>query len=219
MDTVILAAGKGARLNGIMAPFHKPLLVVDGKPLIRRSVEAAWSAGSRNIVVVAAPENAAAISHVLEGAGMGFVDIILQRTPLGPGHALMQGLKLVKSSTALVIMGDNLVSSDDVSTVAQCESHNAVGISWHSADDAERFTWYDRSQDTWVEKTKPSDNRVPCWVGPIKISTREFTAAYSAWQQSGVKGEVPIGPLFNNLPSVCVVDVSSIDVGTPEAIV
>jgi GTP:adenosylcobinamide-phosphate guanylyltransferase len=66
VDTVILAAGRGARLNGIAAPFHKPLLIVNGMPLIVQLVRAAHatfrgSDETARVVVVVAPENAQAI--------------------------------------------------------------------------------------------------------------------------------------------------------------
>ena len=214
MDAVILAAGKGSRLDGIMAPYHKPLLVMQGKPLIRHAVENAMTARCSSVVVVAAPDNAAAISHVLNGPGMGAVDIIIQRTAMGPGHAINTALKLVRDEEMLVLMGDNFSPVSDVQRVVTHTGANVVTITSHHPDIAQNLTWIDNG--TWVEKVRPSAN-VPCWVGPIKLRVNEFRAAYEQWCTKYQRAEILIGPLFNGLSSeVHTVTGSTIDIGTPE---
>lgn len=224
MDAVILAAGRGTRLDGIAAPFHKPLLVVNGKPLVRRCVEVAMETAGGEIVVVAAPENAAPIAHVLNGAGLGNVDIIIQRTALGPGDALLTGMKLVTSDTMLVLLGDNVVSYEDVGRVVTAGYRNVIGVNSVPPEQAEPFTRLRRRSDntlTWVEKVPVTDDDVyegetTCWVGPIKVETTKMEKAIR--KHTAEKGEIPIGPMFNHLGDFYTIKVSSIDIGTPEAL-
>ena len=64
MDLIILAAGRNERLHGTVPAFMKPLLLVDGQPLIVRLVREALDAGVLEtydevgrVIVVAAPQN------------------------------------------------------------------------------------------------------------------------------------------------------------------
>lgn len=231
MDTVILAAGRGSRLDGIAAPFHKPLLVVNGKPLIRQCVELAdEAAGGGSIIIVAAPENAAPISHVLNGAGHGRVDIIIQREPKGPGHALLTGLKLVTTNDVLVLLGDNVVSAIDVERVVEGRCENVIGVSNMPLSEAQRFTRLRHTSDgqfKWVEKVPVTEDDDPheagtavCWVGPVKLNASKMEKAIRADISSGgtVGREIPIGPLFNKLGEFSTMQVTSIDIGVPEAL-
>ena len=43
MDVVVLAAGKNERLEGVVAPYHKPLIVLNGRPLIKSLVIDAYT--------------------------------------------------------------------------------------------------------------------------------------------------------------------------------
>lgn len=230
MDTVILAAGRGTRLDGIAAPFHKPLLVVNGKPLIRQCVELAdEAAGGGSIIIVAAPENAAPISHVLNGAGHNRVDMILQREPRGPGHALLTGLKLVTSNEVLVLLGDNVVSAADVKKVIEGRCSNVIGVNQMPMSEAQRFTRLRMVGESvkWVEKIPVTEDddlkktgEATCWVGPVKLDSSKMEKAIRADISSGgmVGREIPIGPLFNKLGEFHTMQVSSIDIGVPEAL-
>ena len=230
MDTVILAAGKGSRLDGITAPFHKPLLVVNGQPLVRQCVERAAAATDGAIIVVVAPENAAPIAHVLNGAKLNRVDIIVQREPKGPGHALLTGMKLVTTAQTLVLLGDNVISQDDVNKVINGYggNRNVIGVTEMLASEAQQFTRLRRTNDglRWVEKVPVADADVQdngnaiCWVGPVVVDSMEMEKAIRADIASGgtVGREIPIGPLFNKLPDFGTVTVTSIDIGSPEAL-
>lgn len=229
MDTVILAAGKGSRLDGIAAPFHKPLLVVNGQPLIRQCVELAErAAGPGSIIVVAAPENAAPISHVLNGAGHGRVDMIIQREPKGPGHALLTGLKLVTTDQVLVLLGDNVVTYADVDKVVKAGTPNTIGVSLMPLAEAQRFTRLRKVDGglKWVEKVPVTEDdatdhgMATCWVGPCKVDTSKMEHAIRKDIGSGgvIGREIPIGSLFNKLGDFGTVAVQSIDIGVPEAL-
>lgn len=240
MDSVILAAGKGSRLDGIMPPFHKPLLVVNGKPLIRQAVELAMRCVDGRVTVVVAPENALPICQVLDGPGMGKVDVIVQRSMLGPGVSLRTGLRHSTAGETLVLLADNVLTFADIDKIVKAQG-NAVGVSMLDASEAERFTRAravepgdvtagdgkvvtTRTDIEWVEKVPVIEadlfdhGMATCWVGPIKVNTTEMERAITDWMSQGRKEEVPIGPLFNRLSYITTVPVTSIDIGVPEAL-
>lgn len=223
MDAVILAAGRGERLAGVMAPFHKPLMVVNGRPLIQQVVAHASTFVAGRIIVVVAPENALPITQVLNTMHVNGTEVVVvvQRLPLGPGASLRTGLRQCKAEDALVLLSDNVMSNGDVASVVRSRYDNVIGVRAIEPEGAERFTRI-RTDNKWVEKIPiedkdiHSDGMVRCWVGPIKVRAKEMEHALSSYFQQ--HGEVPIGPVFNNLTNVATVAVTSSDVGVPEAL-
>lgn len=230
MDTIILAAGRGERLNGIVAKYHKPLVLVDGQPLVRRAAQLALNEANGDVVVVVAPQNASVIAEVLEGLP---AQMIVQRYPTGPGDGLLIGLKVTRTDKVLILLGDNVLADEDVRNVCAAEPYG-VGIQRIKiSDDAVRYTR--RRGDGWVEKEPIADfDRVPdpddpcvlidmidVWVGPLTIDAHAAREALpTMYRAFHGNGERPIGPYLDYLsPAAQLVPVSSEDIGTPEAVI
>jgi hypothetical protein len=236
VDTVILAAGRNTRLNGFVAAGHKPLLVVNGQPLIghaaRQGLAAIEHGWQERVIVVASPENAGVLSQVLPPE----VDIIIQRFPYGPGDALLTGLMLARAEEVLVLMGDNITPDRCVEDVRTVEG-NVVGVCEIPLELCERFTRWrsasvkDPTEGTWVEKVpvdprkdlwKQDGHQPPfalAWLGPLKLRVEDVRRALESYRNTRREGEeVPIGPIFNHLRNVTRVPVTSVDLGTPEVL-
>jgi choline kinase len=223
MDTVILAAGKGERLNGIVARYHKPLVLVNGQPLVRQAARIAHDICGGRIVVVVAPQNAAVISEVLEGVPDTY--LIVQQRPTGPGDGLLTGLELVRTDAAMLLMSDNIITYQDVQDVWAARPYGVGVRKLPANEDVERFTrWID--QDTWVEKEPLSErdgDPVLAWVGPVKFNAamarESLPCMYKAFHDEEKHLERPIGPYLGYIaPQAKLVEVSSVDIGTPEAV-
>lgn len=222
MDAVILAAGRGERVSSLVPAFHKPLLPIDGIPLVCRAVDLAHGADVHTPVVVVAPSNAEAIAGAL---GNRCVSLIIQREPLGPGDALLTGLTVqpqphVVSDRVLVLLSDNVMTKADIAAITAFDT--AIGVKKIPRYDADRFTRFEGNE--WREKVpidKVSGPPFDCWVGPLVC-----------WRASAVKklreerqkidgaGELLIGPYLRDmmtLGSHTLVTVSSFDVGTVDA--
>lgn len=223
MDAVILAGGRGNRVKTITAEFHKPLLAArDGVPLVCHAVDAALLLGVHTPVVVVAPSNAEAISGAL---GERRVSLVVQREPLGPGHALLVGLSVqprpfIESDRVLVLLSDNVTTLSDVREVTSFET--AVGVRLIERRDAQRYTRFE--SDKWVEKTAIANLDGPplhCWVGPIVVWRRSTVRVLHDLVRSRIgDAEVPIGPYLSSMMRHCqniLVPVSSLDVGTAES--
>lgn len=223
MDAVILAGGRGTRVVELAPEYHKPLLPVDGVPMVTLAVDLALRAGVTCPVVVAAPANAEAICGALEGRP---AFVVVQRQPLGAGHALLLGLQasprpLVDCDRVLVLLSDNLSSDADVDRVATHPT--AVGIKYIERARAFRF---DRLDDDgrWVAK-EPIKNMdgppIACWVGPF-IGWRAHMTRVLAEAVSDRKpgAELHIGPYLGKFmysETKCpLVPVDSLDLGVTE---
>lgn len=220
MDAVILAAGRGSRLAGIAAPYHKPLLVMEGEALIARAVRQAQNvAVCQRVIIVVAPENANVISQVLPLDSN--IRMVVQRVANGPGAAVDAALELVHGKRVLVLMADNFSRDSDVLSVTRSAfGSHAIGIRRLPGTMVEPFT-YRTDDGSWVEKERPPhlSGKYDAWVGPLMMLTGDFTSALIKTPVGHDGFEWPIGPSFNHLsmPINCV-PVETVDVGTPEAV-
>lgn len=208
LDAVILAGGKSERLHGIVPPYHKPFLVVNGRALVVGAVQEAIAVGAQRVVVVATGENAMPI-HQLVGAAPR-VRVVLSGG--GPGHALAIGLEMCSAPRALVLMGDNTFSPGDVQRVVDARPF-AVGVRSTTWADGRRFTR--RVNDHWVEGVVPEDDKIPSevdvWCGPLVISRRRGLHFLTNSEK--------IGPHLDDIaPSHTCVPVTSVDVGITEVV-
>lgn len=226
MDTVILAAGRGSRLDGIAAPYHKPLMVINGQALIVQLVSISLQATPGDVIIVAAPENAMPLCQLLHARfrheAIHRLKVIVQITPSGPGDALLLGLELVTTDQVLVLMGDNVTTFADVQRITSRQGM-VIGIQALAVEEVERFTRL-REGGEWVEKVPASldadgieHGMALAWVGPFKAPSHDLETALRTLQCRD--GERPIGPAFNYFPQAQTVAVSSIDIGVPEALV
>jgi len=99
--TIILAAGKGKRMQSELAKVLHP---VRGVPMLTHPVGAARAAGSQNIVVVIGHQ-AQRIRTLFQGDDLVFVE---QKEQLGTGHAVLQTREVFRdyNGTILILCGD-----------------------------------------------------------------------------------------------------------------
>jgi CTP:molybdopterin cytidylyltransferase MocA len=81
IDIIILAAGRGSRLAGVMPPYMKPLMTVNGESILVKLIKEATAAvfnvtaSDDRVTVVTAPENTMPIAHLLNDADVGLIDV------------------------------------------------------------------------------------------------------------------------------------------------
>lgn len=213
LDAVVLAGGRSERLAGIVPPHHKPFLVIGGESLVLAAIRHAHTQRAIRIVVVTCAEIAlplAGLVATLPPRIRGSVVITLSNTGVGP--ALAAGAALCESERLLVLMADNLTSSDDVALV--CREEYAVGVRLMPTLDAYRFTRWVRGR--WVEDgvTAADTDLTQVWCGPLVLN-RECVLRYGDANPGG-----KIGPHLDRLaPSpqdLVRVSVETTDVGTPD---
>jgi NDP-sugar pyrophosphorylase family protein len=111
VHAVIMAGGFGKRLLPFTEELPKPMLSVDGRPLLERIVGRLRDSGIRQINVTTHFRPEKIVEHFGDGEAFG-VDIsyVNEDRPLGTGGAL--GLMPVPDETTLVINGDVLTQVD-----------------------------------------------------------------------------------------------------------
>jgi NDP-sugar pyrophosphorylase family protein len=134
MDAVILAAGLGTRLRPHTNTTPKPLLPVQGRPILDWIIGALPREVDRLVVVtnyLAEQIDAylARQTHVRNWA------TVRQEVPRGTGDALHSCRQHVTSDRLLVLNGDDLYGSADLATLAA----KPAGILAHPVDEPRKF--------------------------------------------------------------------------------
>lgn len=147
MDAIILAAGLGTRLRPHTLTTPKPLLAVQGRPILDWSLDALPRTVDRVIVVV----------HYLAGQIQDYLSTqkhfkkwstVRQEQPRGTGDALRACRGELRSERFLVLNGDDLYGAKDLSALAACPA----GVLVHPVDEPRRFGIAFLRRDGTLEK-------------------------------------------------------------------
>lgn len=235
-DGIILAAGKNTRLKGIIPSYHKPMLLVNGRPLILTITQHLLDRCER-VVLVVSPENCGPITELLIAAGLASdrVHIVIQPEAKGPGEAILRALLVCKSERVLIALGDNVIPTQDFDNVLEADfkgikanpsyASEHITISFVPVEDdseAERFT---RILGTEFIEGSPGgkfQGVYRCWTGPLIADLQALeNALLQLHRKSAVAGlETKISPALNYIEhrTVTAVEGGSVDIGTSDAL-
>ena len=105
---VIMAGGKGSRLRSITNDeIPKPMVPVDGKPLLEYQVEALKEYGIKKIVMIVGHLGEKIMDHFKDGKGFGVdIDYIVEKEPLGTAGAFYYLKDKTDAKDFLLVFGD-----------------------------------------------------------------------------------------------------------------
>ncbi|MGD9896118.1 MAG: sugar phosphate nucleotidyltransferase [Candidatus Methylacidiphilaceae bacterium] len=115
MRALILAAGKGTRMGDLTSNLPKPMLAVDGRPILEWIVRGLRdSAQVREFCFVVGHQKERIVSHFLDGAAFGVSITYREQMVLdGTGRAPLLARDWVQDHPFLLSYGDILVDSDE----------------------------------------------------------------------------------------------------------
>lgn len=163
MDAIILAAGLGTRLRPHTLTTPKPLLPIQGRPILDWTLAALPRSVERVIVVV--NYLAEQIEEYLKSQ-KHFVNwvAVKQESPRGTGDALRSCRGKVAADRFLVLNGDDLYGAADLDALSQ----KSAGVLVHPVDEPRKFGIVfakpDGTLDRLVEKP-PLDGRQMANIG------------------------------------------------------
>src|SRR3954462_2549836 len=113
MKAVILAAGKGTRMRELTNELPKPMLKVQGKPVLEHILEGLLSAGIREIFIVTGFRAEVIENHFGDGSKWGVrMAYGRQMVQDGTGKAPELAKEFIGDSPFLLTYGDILVPPD-----------------------------------------------------------------------------------------------------------
>src|SRR2546421_241555 len=114
MRAVVLAAGRGSRLGPLTSEAPKPLLPLNGSPILEQNLRSLASYGIRNIAINVHYRGEAIRKRVGNGSAFGLNIVYSEEKELqGTAGGVRQAeLLLPPTWPLLVVYGDNLVKVD-----------------------------------------------------------------------------------------------------------
>src|ERR1051326_1853330 len=128
MRAVILAAGKGTRMKGLTQGLPKPMLHVQGKPILEHIVEGLKSAGIRDMFIVTGWRAEVIEGYFGDGRKWGLrVEYGRQVVQDGTGKAPELARAFVGSDVFLLTYGDILVKPErSEEHTSELQSHSFI---------------------------------------------------------------------------------------------
>jgi bifunctional UDP-N-acetylglucosamine pyrophosphorylase/glucosamine-1-phosphate N-acetyltransferase len=134
MDAVILAAGLGTRLRPHTLTTPKPLLPVQGRPILDWTMGALPQSVGRVLVVVHYLADQIE-DYLRQQKHVPAFQTVSQQEPRGTGDALRSCRRFLRSERFLVLNGDDLYGARDLEALARCPA----GVLVQPVDEPRRF--------------------------------------------------------------------------------
>ena len=134
MDAIILAAGLGTRLRPYTLQTPKPLLAVQGRPILDWTLAALPAQVDRVLVVTHYLAEQVDAYLASQGHRRQWATVY-QAQPRGTGDALRCCRDQLRSETFLVLNGDDLYGAADLAALAACQA----GLLVQSVPEPKRF--------------------------------------------------------------------------------
>ena len=167
MKGILLAGGSGTRLHPVTLAASKQLLPVYDKPMIYYPLSTLMLAGIRDIMVISTPEDLPQFRRLLgDGSRVGVrFEYAVQPKPEGIAQAFLIARDWIAGAPCALMLGDNLVHSDYLSTLLRAAAHRTVGatIFAYQVRDPGRygvvtFDTFGRAMDVMEKPAAPTSN-------------------------------------------------------------
>lgn len=161
MKAVILAAGKGERLKGVVDDIPKPMIKYRGKPLLQHNLERCREFGIKEICINTSHLADAIQSYFGDGSSFGVrIHFSRESEMLGTAGALNNFRHILDGEPFFVLYGDNYSHIDLASLVRKMEEQKCLGvIAFHYREDVSHSGVGEFGADgriiRFVEKPKP----------------------------------------------------------------
>lgn len=166
MKAIILAGGLGTRLRPLTDITPKPLLLIQGKPIMQHTIENLKQHGFKDIILAISYQADKIKEYFVQGQALGVnLEYSLEVEPLGTGGAVKQAAEQVGEDFVL-LWGDNMMDIDITAMVKAHQNHpGLITMALTSREDVENYGVAELAGDKvvgFVEKPKQ-------WKAPTNL--------------------------------------------------
>jgi NDP-sugar pyrophosphorylase family protein len=112
-QAVILASGEGVKMRPFTYEIPKPLIPVNGRPLLEHTISSLRNYGIKNIIITVSHLADKVIEHFGDGSRFGVrITYVHEKKPSGTGGALRAAQSYLDQNPFLVLYGDVLLDMD-----------------------------------------------------------------------------------------------------------
>ena len=91
MKTIIMAGGKGTRISSVASDIPKPMIKIEGKPVLEREIECLRDQGFTDLIITVSHLADHIINYFGDGSSFGVkIEYFIEETPLGNAGALFK---------------------------------------------------------------------------------------------------------------------------------
>ena len=143
MKGILLAGGKGSRLDPITRVVSKQLLPIYDKPMLYYPLANLMMANVTDVLVISSPHQIPLFQHLFgDGSQWGLnINYGEQATPEGIAHALIVGSYFVEDDDVFLILGDNLLHGEllEKTLMNSYQRHDGATIFAYRVEDPTAF--------------------------------------------------------------------------------
>ena len=230
MKGIILAGGKGTRLNPLTQVLSKQLLPVYDKPMIYYPLSMLMLAGIKDILLISTPEDLPSFQRLLQdGSQWGIhFEYAQQDQPRGLADAFIVGKKFIAGERVCLILGDNIFYGQGLISLLQQAAQPQTGahVFAYEVRDPERYgvIAFDAEGKAISLEEKPSQPKSNYAV-PGLYFYDERVVEFAESLKPSVRGEIEITDLnkiYLNLGQLQVTafgrGIAWLDAGTHESL-
>ncbi|SFC87176.1 D-glycero-beta-D-manno-heptose 1,7-bisphosphate 7-phosphatase [Butyrivibrio sp. YAB3001] len=103
MKTVIMAGGKGTRINSVASDIPKPMIEIDGKPVLEHEIECLREQGFTDLIITVSHLGSVIMDYFKDGGRFGVkIQYFNEKQPLGNAGALFKLRDMLKDDFLLL---------------------------------------------------------------------------------------------------------------------
>ena len=126
MKVVIMAGGKGTRITSVASDIPKPMILIDGKPVLEHEIECLRKQGFTDIILTVSHLGNVIMDYFQDGSKFGVhIEYYFEKEPLGNAGALFK-IKDKLTEDFLLLNADAMFDVDFNRFVDFHKRHNAI---------------------------------------------------------------------------------------------
>jgi NDP-sugar pyrophosphorylase family protein len=129
MKAVILAGGQGKRLIPLTLDRPKPMVELDGKPIIYRQIQWLKKSGIDSFVILASHMKEKLVNYLGNGSKFGVdIEFVFDTGSYGTGGALKNAEKLLKDEKSFMMANGDIITDMDIKKLRLNKTITAMSL-------------------------------------------------------------------------------------------